>query len=220
MEVFEKQEKIFKEFDNKKVEIVIVNHERFSCLEIIVLGVRSGNKPVRMYLNSRKLAEKINAKQFNEFVKEKEIEAKRQHKSFHVTSHAQENKITMNLIVKLIISRLQIIPSTDFKEFDIFFELGENELPIIPIDLNSSLEVRVDFEYDEKPDGLIPYTVIQRHAGGGNFRFVRFAFVLEFRFCIFRAQSFFLLECHIYLLLLKFYQFLSIVVYSSLIFFH
>jgi hypothetical protein len=156
-EVVFKGEKLFKEYE-KKVEVLIVNHEEFCCIEFIVLGVSSGNKAARMYLSSALLVAKIDVQQFSyKFALQQET-ANRNNISFVFNSEAK--RTALNMIATMLVSRFRILPSVFCNEFDVYFEPSVDDTPIVRFDSRKHFNARLDFEYDKKPPNLQPFSLV------------------------------------------------------------
>jgi hypothetical protein len=144
---------------NKKVEIMIVNHTEFRCVELIVHGVRLGNKATRLYLNAEVLMAKIDANLFSVTFEIKYEAAKRQNRSFRV--ELELKRTAWNMIVASLIERLQIVPSVFKGEFDIYFEPTKQDLTTMAPDSQRHLNARSDFEFNKKPINLKPYFYVK-----------------------------------------------------------
>jgi hypothetical protein len=156
MEIASRTVKFFEKYQ-KKVEILIVHHEDFSCLEVIVLGMKLGNKASRRYLNSCLLVPKIDINQFNSTLIIKQSSAVRQNKPFD--SKIEMKKIATNMILAYVINSLQVVPSIEDNEFEFYFKPNLNDNAII--NLNScEFYARLDYEFEKKPRGLKPFDVV------------------------------------------------------------
>lgn len=153
-EIVYKGEKFFKKYQ-KKVEIIIVNHDEFSCLELIVLGIRPGNKAKRVYLDSSLLVTKIDVDQFNSTFEIKQNASIRQKKQFN--DDLEMKNIVLNMIITMLIGRLEIVPSIDMAYFDLFFQPSANDKTIINSEKGTTFTARLDFEFPNKPNGLKSY---------------------------------------------------------------
>jgi hypothetical protein len=147
MEVLYKGEKYFDQY-RKKIEILLVNHEDFSCIEIIVLGIRLLNRPARLYLNSSNLISKMNGVDFETSITEKRRVAQKLKLPF--IYGFEMKKTALNMITTMLVDGLNIAPSIFISEFDLCFEL----------DGQSYLEEDNDFEYAVKPRELIPFKFV------------------------------------------------------------
>ncbi len=148
-EIVFRGEKVFPKYD-KKVEIIIVNHQDFHCFEVITFGLRPYQEDVRVYLNSDSLVKKINLHQFNMTFEVKQRAAHRLNKPF--VPGYEMKLIAQNMITSSINQRLKITPSSFCGEFNLNFE---------PLDDNMTekqlLNTRLDFEMESKPEGLEPF---------------------------------------------------------------
>ncbi len=152
-----KTTKFFAEY-LKTIEILIVNHDSFNCIEMIVLGVLDKNKPIRMYLDSLILLNKLDIKLFNaSFDIKQKCESR---ENFDVEHEMKELAFTM--ISSLLINRVRIAPIHTEVEYEVYFEPNYSDCGNIKIDSFGNLVTQLDFELSNKPQGLIPYTKIQR----------------------------------------------------------
>ncbi len=157
-EVVFKGEKVFENYE-KRVKFLIVNHEEFGCIEVIVLGLSSRNHNFRIYLNFDLLFSKIDRDQFNTTFKIMQDAAGRRKRLF--LPEVEVKMIGLNMISATLVNRLQIVPSTKFNEFDLFFKPSESDIPIIRFNAFTSYITRLDFEFEKKPRDLKPYIIIQ-----------------------------------------------------------
>jgi hypothetical protein len=146
MELLYKGEK-FMEMFQREIKIIFVNHEDFSCIEVIVFGVRLGNKTAKLYLNSSALVPKINGILFKSLFDEKRINAKKLHLPFE--SGFDMKKIALSMITIMLVNALTITPSVFIYEFDLSIELNGE----------CGLRENNDVEYSVKPPGLVMFNV-------------------------------------------------------------
>jgi hypothetical protein len=145
--------KFFEKYQ-KKIEFIIVNHEDFSCIEVIVLGVRLGNKATRLYLNSAILITKVDVEQFNVTLEIKQNSASRQNILF--VPGFEMKKIALNMITTMLVDGIKITSSVFAGEFDVFFQMKQ-------FDFNSAIRStnnNIEFEFEIKPKTLIPFRFV------------------------------------------------------------
>jgi hypothetical protein len=145
-EIIYKGEKFFEKYQ-KKIEILLVNHEEFSCIEVIVHGVRVENKSARLYLSSAALVTVTNVEHFNRTLAVKHQSAQRLNLPFN--PDFEMKKLALSMITTVLIEGLNIIPSVFMSEFDLCFELNGRHY----VEDNNS------FEFAVKPRYLAPFTV-------------------------------------------------------------
>jgi hypothetical protein len=147
MEVVYRGEKFYSQFE-KKVKILIVNHEAFSCIEVIVLGVRLGNKAARLYLNSCVMVHIINGKNLKSTFCERLKNETKNNQPF--ISGFEMKKIALNMITTMLVDGLAIVPSIFVTEFDLCF------------DLNASKENNdIEHAVIKQPRGLVSFKLLQ-----------------------------------------------------------
>jgi hypothetical protein len=139
--------KKFEKFQ-KKIDILLVNHEGLSCIEMIVLGIRSGSKISRLYLNSAALVTMINIEHFNHTLDMKQNSAQKLNILYN--PGLEMKKLALSIITTVLVECLRIVPSVYVSEFDLCFELNGRR---------SYLEENIGFEFAIKPHGLIPFPV-------------------------------------------------------------
>jgi hypothetical protein len=148
-EVIYNGEKFFEKYQ-KKIEIMLINHEGFSCIEAIVHGIRIGYKTTRVYFNSAALVTVMNVEQFNLTLDVKQKAAEKLNLPY--SPGYEMKKLALNVISTVLIKGLKIIPSIFVSEFDLCFELNIQEHCV---ERNNNLP----FEYDVIPFGLVPFAV-------------------------------------------------------------
>jgi hypothetical protein len=153
--------KYFKNYQ-KKIEIIIVNHEEvFSCIELIVLGVRNGNKAKRLYLDAEVLLMKVDITQFNKTFEIKQNASIRQSKYFD--EDLQMKLVAWNMITAMIMNQLQISPSSISGVFELYFEPTSTDVGTIFTDFQNKTTIRLNFELVAKPENLLPYKLTDRY---------------------------------------------------------
>ncbi len=145
-EVIFKGEKFFAKY-HKKIEILMVNHEEFSCIEMIVIGVKKEALDTRLYLKSAVLVTMLNIEHFNCTLAIKLKSAKRLKVPFD--PGFEMKKAALNTIVTMLVKGLDIIPSVFASEFDLCFEINGHHY----------LEGNIAFEFAVKPLNLVPFLV-------------------------------------------------------------
>jgi hypothetical protein len=150
-EVIYKGVKFFEKYQ-KTIEFIIVNHEDFSCIEVIVLGVRLGNKAARLYLNSAILITKVDLEQFNSTLEVKQGFASKQNILF--SPGFEMKKIALNMITTMLVDGLKISPSVFVNEFDLFFQINN-------FSSTKRNNGNYDFEFELKPSELIPFKFVR-----------------------------------------------------------
>jgi hypothetical protein len=146
-ELIYKGAKFFEKYE-KKVEILLINHEGCSCIEVIVHGVKVGNIPSRLYLNSTILVTMMNVEQFNRTLDVKQKAANKLGLPFD--SSYEMKKLALNILSTLLVEGLRIIPSIFLSEFDLCFELNGQ----------SYMEDNNVIEYAVMPQDLVPFVVV------------------------------------------------------------
>ncbi len=139
-EVIYKGEKFFERYE-KKVDILLVNHEGYSCIEVIVHGISADNKTTRLYLNSVALIFILGDEDYS-------AQGQSKIPLSHVLGCSEIKKVNMSMIGSFLVEGLQILPSIFISEFDLCFEL------------NGQCYVMDDdnfFEFAVKPRGLVPF---------------------------------------------------------------
>ncbi len=147
-------EKIIEKYD-KKVYLVIVNHEEFGCTEFIIPGVAHVNKVVRMYLNTALLVAKLDVQKINSIIASKQERAYRNNIFFNLTFETK--RIIYDMIVIMLVDRVRILNSDFCDDFDVYFEPSVQDTPVVQFDSKKQISAHLDFEYIRKPINLKPF---------------------------------------------------------------
>ncbi len=141
-EVIFKGEKFFERYE-KNVDILLVNHEEYSCIEVIVHGISAENKTTRLYLNSVALIYILSDEDYT-------AQGKSNIPFSDILGCSDIKTVNMSMLGSFLVEGLRILPSIFISEFDLCFEL------------NGQCYVMNDdnfFEFAVKPRGLVPFNM-------------------------------------------------------------
>jgi type II secretory ATPase GspE/PulE/Tfp pilus assembly ATPase PilB-like protein len=152
-----------KYFENyqKKLDVSIINHTEFLCLEVIVFGNGRGSKRniSRMYVDAELLLTKIDLRMFNDtlFIRQNSMRRLKQ----TVESSTLNKSISMNMMVNILISRLLIYDANNSGSYEIYFQHYENDYGELKYREDGAVYAELDFQFDSAPDGLVPYSPLE-----------------------------------------------------------
>jgi hypothetical protein len=136
--------KYFQQF-NVEIEILIINHTEFLCLEVIA---QLENMAVRKYLDMKVLITTLDMTAINESFGIKQNIALLQRVQFDAGKVMRD--LATAMVVRTLTDRIDLTPLMN----DIYFKTYPDDLTIIPLD-NSG--IRLAFELLVMPVGVQPY---------------------------------------------------------------